>query len=148
MTDYLPPAIRRGRIAHLTIYEVTEDELQTLANGGPESVLFNLAIFFASIAGTAVVALLTAQMSAVVLLVFIVVAVGTAIASITLTLIWRRRRADTDVVVARIRGRLPPEGQVIPVIPVSPIALDAATAIEVLPSASLAGDSKQADRPS
>lgn len=134
MTDYLPPAIRRGRIAQLTIYEVTEDELQTLANGGPESVLFNLAIFFATIAGSAIVALLTTQMSIVVLIIFIVVAVGTSIAAITLTAIWRRRRADTSAVVARIRGRLPPEGQIIPVVSLPAIELEPGSAVEVLPS--------------
>jgi hypothetical protein len=143
VSDYLPPAIRRGRISQLTIYEVTDDELQTLARGGPESVFFNLAVFFASIAGTAIVALLTTQMSTVVLIVFVVVAVATTIAAITLALIWRRRRADTDAVVARIVGRLPPEGQIIPVIPVSPLALDTPDVTDVLPSPAASGDNAE-----
>jgi hypothetical protein len=46
----------------------------------------------------------------------------------------RYRRADTDAVLARIVGRLPPEGQIIPVIPVSPLALDTPDVTDVLPS--------------
>jgi hypothetical protein len=146
VSDYLPPAIRRGRISQLTIYEVTEDELMTLARGGPESVLFNLAVFFASIAGTAVVALLTATMSIIILFVFIVVAVATTIAAITLLMIWRRRRVDSEAVVARIKDRLPPQGEAIPVDPAPPIPLDAGNGTEVLPSPAPTVDAIETDR--
>jgi hypothetical protein len=46
----IPPAIRRGRIARLDIYEVSESELDILERGSPESAYLNFAIFLISAA--------------------------------------------------------------------------------------------------
>ena len=48
----LPPAItiRRGFIGEINIHQITEEELETLARGYPDSVYLNYAIFLLSVA--------------------------------------------------------------------------------------------------
>jgi len=54
------PAIRRARIKNLTIYDVSEAELNILEKGTPDSIYLNFSIFLFSIAITFTVALITA----------------------------------------------------------------------------------------
>jgi hypothetical protein len=37
-SDDLPPAIRRARLEQLTIYDVTESELEILERGSPDAL--------------------------------------------------------------------------------------------------------------
>jgi len=53
------PAVRRARIGWLTIYDVSESELQLLERGSPQSPLLNLATAMLSAALGILVALLT-----------------------------------------------------------------------------------------
>ena len=114
MTDPTPllPAIVRGQIQELRIYEVTLEELDLLERGSPDSALLNLAIFFGTAAISLALALATTTAPQQVFIVFVVIATVAAAAALTLGVIWWRSRVSVRAVTTRIRKRLPPrEGE-------------------------------------
>jgi hypothetical protein len=58
------PEIRRGRIDKLTIYEISDSELNILEKGSPSSIFLNFAVFLLSVAVAFTVALFTANVPA------------------------------------------------------------------------------------
>ena len=111
MTDPtpLPPAIVRGRIQELRIYEVTLEELDLLERGSPDSAMLNLAIFFGTAAISLTLALVTTTPPQQVFIVFVVIATVAAAAALILAVIWWRSRVSVRAVATRIRNRLPPQ---------------------------------------
>ena len=105
------PAIHRGRIDRLTIFEVTEAELDTLERGSPVSVFLNLAIFVLSVATSFSASLLTTEISSNrTFNVFVIVTVVGYIAGATFLLLWFFTRKSIKSVVENIRKRLTPVG--------------------------------------
>jgi len=102
---------RIGIVDELTIYEITDSELEDLARGVGQSLSLNFCIFFLSISVGFLVPLLTVNISSVyVFTVFVViVVVGISLGSVFLVLWLVKRRSVSDL-VRRIRSRLPPEG--------------------------------------
>lgn len=107
----LLPAIRRGRVERLTIYEVSEFELDTLERGSPDSIFLNIAIALLSSAISLLVTLLTTTIESMrTFVVFVVcVVVGFVIGVILLILWWRSHSSVSDY-IKTIRNRVPPEG--------------------------------------
>ena len=106
----LPPVeIRRGTFARLTICEVEESELEILAQGSPDSLYLNFAIFLLSIAIAFFVALLTASISTRVFIVFVVVTTLGLLLGALLLILWLKKRRSISQLVQKIRSRLPPE---------------------------------------
>ena len=104
------PTIRRGRVDSLTIYEITDYELDVLAAGSPSSLYLNFAIFLLSVAASGLLALLTATFSSsVAQLVAIVLTVVGALVGALLLLLWRRSHASIGEIAKRIRARIPPQ---------------------------------------
>lgn len=107
----LAPAIRRGRLDSLNIFDVTKEELDALERGSPVSVFLNLAIFVLSVAISFSASLLTTEIpSDRTFIVFVVVTVVGYIAGATFLLLWFFTRKSIKSVVENIRKRLPPEG--------------------------------------
>ncbi|WP_162826807.1 hypothetical protein [Pseudolabrys taiwanensis] len=105
------PAVRRGRIERLDIYEISETELQILERGSPESLFLNFAIFLLSIAISFLVTLLTTEIqSSRTFIVFVVVAVLGFIIGLVLLALWAWHRHSTALIFEQIRRRMPPEG--------------------------------------
>lgn len=105
------PEIRRARIERLTIYEISESELEILARGSPDSVFLNFAIFLLSVAVSFIVALLTTTINSDRLFyIFVIIAVIGLIAGSILLTIWIRNRTSVSEIVDAIRERKPPEG--------------------------------------
>ena len=107
--------VRRGAYARLTLYDVEERELDELAQGSPDSLYLNFAIFLLSTALTALVALLTlpsdkASPTSATFIVFVVITAVGFIVGIFLLLLWLRKRRSVSDLVQRIKNRLPPEG--------------------------------------
>ena len=103
MTDQLLPAIRRGRIDRLNIYEVTDSELHLLERGSPESLFLNLAVFLLS---TAITLLSTEIGSARVFSVFVILTVlGFILGTLLLALWWWHRRSSS-LIIEEIRRRM------------------------------------------
>ena len=107
----LPPVeVRRAAFAQLTIYEVADYELEILAQGSPDSLFLNFAIFLLSSAVAFLVALLTADLSARVFTVFVVFVTVGFLVGLFLMLVWLKKRTSTSSLVKTIRDRLPNEG--------------------------------------
>lgn len=107
----LLPAIRRGRIETLNIYDVSEAELQALERGSSESLFLNFAIFLLSSAISLLVALLTTNIeSNRTFIVFVVCTVIAFTGGSFLLALWGWHRRSRSQLFEQIRRRIPPEG--------------------------------------
>ena len=107
----LAPAIRRAPLQKLTIFDVTEAELEELERGTRVSLFLNLAIFVLSTAVSFSISLATAKIeSDRTFTVFVVITVVGYLAGLTFTLLWLFTRKSIKSVTQEIRKRLPPEG--------------------------------------
>ena len=110
-TSELLPEVRRGRLDILTIYEVSDSELDILERGSPDSLYLNFAIFLLSSAVSFTIAIFTTTpSSSVVSTIFIVFTIIGYLAGAFLALLWWRSRSSVSRCVKVIKARLPPEG--------------------------------------
>ena len=106
-TDSNDVKIVRGRVDSLSLYEITENELDALAKGSPTSVYLNFGIFLLSVGASFIVTLLTVAVhSTTTLVVFVVLATVGLIGGAFLLLLWRRVKEDVAGVVDTIRNRI------------------------------------------
>lgn len=111
----LGPAIRRARLDKLSIFEVSESELETLERGSPDSLFLNLAIFVFSVAISFSVTLATTTIApSRTFNVFVIVIVVGYLAGMTFGLLWWSSHKSIKSVIRQIRDRLPPEGVLAP----------------------------------
>ena len=107
----LDPAIHRVRLDKLTIFEITEAELEALERGSPESLYLNLGLSVFAVAASFSVALATTNIeSTKTFSVFVIVMVVGYLAAITFSLLWWRSRRTLRSVASEIRRRRTPEG--------------------------------------
>ena len=107
----LAPAIHRVPLDKLTIYEITEAELDALESGSPESLFLNLAIAAISTALSFFTALLTTSISDLkIFCVFVIVCVVGFVAGASFGMLWWQSRRTLRNVAREIRKRKPPEG--------------------------------------
>jgi hypothetical protein len=107
----LDPAIHRVRLDKLTIFEITEAELEALERGSPESLYLNLAIGVISIAVSFSIALATTQIESLkTFCCFVIVTVIGYLAAITFGLLWWQSHRSLKSVAQEIRRRRAPEG--------------------------------------
>lgn len=119
------PAIHRGRLDKLVVYDVTEDELELLERGSPDSVLLNFAIATLSTFLSFLTSLLTTKFETDRLFdVFVIVCFLSGLSGFVLLVLWRRGRRDVSSLAQRIRRRLTVEQ---PVQMVTEIVDDAAS---------------------
>lgn len=109
--DAVQPRINRGRVGSLSLYEITDHELQVLEEGSLGTTFLNFAVFFLSVALSFLATLLVTPIeSDRVFTVFVVfVIVGFAAGGVLLKL-WSRARRNTSKVLKRIKDRCLPEG--------------------------------------
>lgn len=107
----LPPAIVRGKIGKLTIYEVSESELETLERGSPVALYLNFAIFLLSIGLSFLLTLFTATIgSQRTFTVLVVISTVGLVGGAVLLGLWLHSRQSIRAIGRRIRDRVPPEG--------------------------------------
>ena len=107
----LDPAIHRVRLDKLTIFEITEAELNALDRGSQESLYLNLAIGVISVAVSFSIALATTEIQSVkTFCSFVIVTIVGYLAAITFGLLWWISRRSLKTVAQEIRGRRFPEG--------------------------------------
>lgn len=105
------PEIRRGRIYQLTVYDVTDSELETLERGTPDSLYLNFSIFLLSSSISFTVSLLTATVTnANIFTVLVAFTIIGYLGGIFLLLLWKRGHTSVTKCVDGIRKRLPPDG--------------------------------------
>ena len=109
--DFLP-AVRRARFDKLTIFEVSEAELDILEKGSPDSIYLNFAIFLLSMAVSFIVALFTTEVkSMAIFVVFVLLAIVGCLGGFFLLIMWLRDRSSVSKCAKTIRSRLlPAEG--------------------------------------
>jgi hypothetical protein len=109
--DPFMPEIRRARFERLTIYEVSDGELDTLERGSPDALYLNIAIALLSVAVSLTVTLATTSgLDAKLYTFFAVCTVVGWVGGTILLLLWRRSRGKVVHCAQVIRNRLPPDG--------------------------------------
>jgi hypothetical protein len=107
----LDPAIHRVRLDKLTIFEITEAELEALERGSPESLYLNLGIAALSIASSFLISLLTTTIADTqTFCVFVIICAVGFVAGVTFALLWWLSRRSLKKVARDMRNRMPPEG--------------------------------------
>ncbi len=107
----LETAIRRATIRSLSIYEVSESELQTLERGSADSTLLTLGIALLSVALSFTATLTTVAIESIrTYAVFVVITVVGYVSGVVLLVLWAPHRRAVSECVRRIRDRMPPEG--------------------------------------
>ena len=105
------PRIVRASLDHLTIYEISDNELDAIERGGPESLMLNFAILFISTAISFTVTLATTSIQSVYLYTaFMVVTIVSYAAALVLGGLWLRSHRSKKSILNIIRERRPPEG--------------------------------------
>ncbi len=112
-TGEKPFKIKRGRVDSLSLFEITEHELNVLESGSPSSLFLNFALLLLSTAVSFLIALTSTTIASDrVFTVFVVIVVLGFISGLILLVLWWKNRQSTASIVARIRQRIPPEEQV------------------------------------
>ena len=107
-SDEKQPVIKRGRVDSLSIFEIREDELNTIEKGSTTSLYLNFSIFLLSIAASFLIALLTSDFKDK-LLTFTIFCVVTAVGfviGLILLIMWLREKDDFKEVIKTIRQRI------------------------------------------
>lgn len=109
------PEIRRGRFAQLTIFEVSDSELDFLEKGSPDSIYLNFAVFLLSVAISFTISLLTTTIAPITtFIIFVICTIIGYIGGVVLLVVWLKTRSSVSDCIKTIRKRLPPEGEVQP----------------------------------
>ena len=107
----LDPTIEWVPLGKLTVFHVSEAELDALERGSPESLFLNLGIATLSIATSLLIALLATNIpNTKTFIVFVVVCAVCFVAGVTFGLLWWQLRRSLKKVAQEIRDRKPPEG--------------------------------------
>lgn len=100
--------IIRGPIDSLSLYEITDYELELLEQGSPSSTYFNFAIFFFSIGASFLTTLITVDIDSIYKFsTFIILTTIGFFAALVLFQLWRRTRSRTRDLCSKIRARVP-----------------------------------------
>lgn len=112
MAGHPLPEIRRAPIGRLTIYEISESELEVIERGSPDSLFLTFSIFLLSVAISFSVTLATTTIpSNRTFQVFVIVTVIGYLGGVILIALWLRHRKSTKAITQTIRKRLLPEGE-------------------------------------
>ena len=101
------PVIKRGSVSSLSLYEITDYELDILEQGSPAGLFLNFGIFLLSVGLSFTLAVTTVSIESDRLFVFysILSIVGISL-GLVLLLLWFRFRKSTKIVCKKIRNRI------------------------------------------
>jgi multidrug transporter EmrE-like cation transporter len=100
--------IIRGKVDSLSLYEITDNELETLEKGSPSSTYLNFAIFLLSVGFSFLVSLLTVKVESMkTYIAFMIFTVIGILAGVILLVLWYRERRSISKVIKKIKGRIP-----------------------------------------
>lgn len=112
MTDHMLPEIRRARLGTLTIYEISESELEIIERGSPDSLFLTFSTFLLSAAISFSVTLATTTITSNRMFqVFVIITVIGYLAGFVSLGLWLRSRKSMKIITQAIRKRLLPEGE-------------------------------------
>lgn len=100
--------IIRGSLNSLSIFEITDYELEIFEHGSPSSTYFNFAIFFFSVGVSFLVTLLTVKIESIYIFsTFVIIAAIGICLSLVLFQLWRKTKSTTRELCKKIRARAP-----------------------------------------
>ncbi|MCK4241416.1 MAG: hypothetical protein KAX30_07310 [Candidatus Atribacteria bacterium] len=100
--------IVRGKFDSLSIYDVTDNELELLEKGSPSSTYLNFAIFLLSVGFSFLISLLTVDINSIkIYTTYAIFTVIGIIAGIILLVLWYREHSATSEVIKKIKERIP-----------------------------------------
>ncbi len=109
------PRIVRASLDQLTIYEISDNELEAIERGGPESLMLNFAILFTSTAISFTISLATTEIHSIHLFSgFMVTTIVSYFAALVLGGLWVHSCRSKKSLIKIIRERRPPEGEPLP----------------------------------
>ncbi len=112
LDDSTPLRVRRGRVESVDLYEIKDNELDTLEKGTPADLQLNFAIFLLSLAFSAIASLGTATFpNKAIETTFIIVSVVGILLGAYLIITWWRARSEVNELCQKIRQRIPPDAQ-------------------------------------
>ena len=113
-TQVFGPPIHRVRLQKLTIYEISEADLNELGRGSPVLVFQSLFVGCFTTAGSFIISLLTSELSDRAYTFFSLVAIVCTLGSIVFGSFWWRARNTLKNIVEEIRARpVFPDGEVL-----------------------------------
>jgi hypothetical protein len=100
--------IKRGKVDSLSVYEITDYELDILIKGSPSSLYLNFSIFLLSVAASFLISILTTTIvSERTFTVFCVATAVGGVAGIVLGVLWWNTRGEVSSLSSKIRARIP-----------------------------------------
>ena len=110
--QFTPPTIVYVPIGTLMVYHITEQELDLIERGAPESTYFGFAVFLLSTGFSFLIALLTAGIQSQRLFnIFLIVTLFGLVGGLLLFIVWLRLQRSTVSITKVIRSRKPSAGQ-------------------------------------
>lgn len=98
----------RASVESVSLFEITDYELEILEKGAPSSTYFNFAVFALSVGASFLLSITTTVIASDRLFtVYTVISVLGLAAGVFLLILWARFRSSTTAVCARIRARVP-----------------------------------------
>lgn len=98
--------IKRGRVDSITVYDVTDYELDQLENGSPASLFLNFAILLLTTGVSFLIALLTTTIeSDRIFYIFFIITLVSFISGIILFILWIKGRKSIKDLIEKIKNR-------------------------------------------
>lgn len=106
----------RGKVGSVSLYEITDSELNLLEKGSPSSIFLNFAIFLFSVGTSFLITLLTTTIPDIkVFTSFLVFTIIGFLGGTLLFIIWYRMKGEVAEVISKIQERIasqdPAEGE-------------------------------------
>jgi hypothetical protein len=99
--------VKMGKIDSITIYQVTQQELETLEKGRIDSIFLNFAIFSLSIASSFLIVLLTTDIISIkVYASFLIVIILGFLSGLILLILWYISRKPVKTLIEKIKKRV------------------------------------------
>lgn len=99
--------VTRGKVDSIVLYEVTEDELQTLEHGPANATYFNFAIALIPLGVSLFVTIFTVTITSVATLaIFFSTGLICLLAGVILLIVWYRTEDSAKGLIRRIRERV------------------------------------------
>lgn len=105
---YVKLKVIRGSVDSLSLYEITDYELEIFEKGGPSSTYFNVAISLLSIGVSFLASILTVEINSIkTYILFSVIMIVGISGGIVSAILWHRTRSPVSHICEKIRARVP-----------------------------------------
>lgn len=97
----------RGKVGSVSLYEITDSELDLLEKGSPSSIYLNFAIFLSSIGASFLISLLSTDITNIkVFTIFLVFSIIGILGGSLLFIVWFRMKGEISLVINKIKERI------------------------------------------